>query len=659
MKQHSVLTKYKLSIVNCQLSIILLMVAFFASPLKAQVEIGNQTAPQKFSLLELTTEKIKAGLRLPQLTTDQRNALVANPNDVAKGLTIYNTDTNCVDFWNGTEWISLCSDVITSPAANGINLTTAGLDNQTECLGSAISNIIYSTTGATGATVTGLPGGVTGAWASDAVTISGTPTETGTFNYTVALTGGSGTGTATGTITVNTIPNTPVISGQSSAISGSTGLVYSVSNPVAGATYTWTVTGAGWTPASGTGTSITLTPGTETGTINVVAANGSCTSTAASMNVSIITIPTTLGSGSLTGRICFDIAETEGGTECGTLASRLPNQANFADPATSTQTYTFTALSSPVNNVRFVIQDPEGALLASDPISGTLSASLANGSSVTLTVHFKTNLNSPSATPLIVGRSRTGADKVIINIVYNNGSQDVYVPLTANIQDCACCGAMTTSGTWLQFMCHNLGADQSLDPFTYVAGNADGSGGTLGYLFQWGRPADGHQLRTSGTTATLSGSGTPGNALFIRASSDWTASQNDKLWNSGTEAAPAKTTNDPCPSGYRVPTKTEWSSIFVGGSTFSAAASSATANTWTWTTTNGGGYKIGSALYLPAAGYRSYSAGALQIVGTTGFYWSSTPDDTDAYNLEFSSSTVVQQSYSDRADGLSVRCVRQ
>jgi len=37
------------------------------------------------------------------------------------------------------------------------------------------------------------------------VTISGTPTASGTFNYTVTLTGGCGT-TATGTITVNNFP---------------------------------------------------------------------------------------------------------------------------------------------------------------------------------------------------------------------------------------------------------------------------------------------------------------------------------------------------------------------------------------------------------------------------------------------------------------------
>src|SRR6185436_15158986 len=86
---------------------------------------------------------------------------------------------------------------------NTITLTSAaGTNNQTKCINTAIANITYSTTGATGATFSGLPSGVTGNWAANVVTISGTPTVSGTFNYIVTLTGGCGTVTATGTINV-------------------------------------------------------------------------------------------------------------------------------------------------------------------------------------------------------------------------------------------------------------------------------------------------------------------------------------------------------------------------------------------------------------------------------------------------------------------------
>jgi hypothetical protein len=85
-----------------------------------------------------------------------------------------------------------------------ITLTSApGTDNQTVCVNTAITPITYSTTGATGATFSDLPPGVTGTFLDGNITISGTPTVTGTFNYTVTLTGGCGSvTTATGTIIV-------------------------------------------------------------------------------------------------------------------------------------------------------------------------------------------------------------------------------------------------------------------------------------------------------------------------------------------------------------------------------------------------------------------------------------------------------------------------
>ena len=69
----------------------------------------------------------------------------------------------------------------------------------------AMTNITHTTTGVSGITSSsGLPSGVTAGYSSNTVTISGTPTATGTFNYTVDLTGCSDD--ATGTITVMTPP---------------------------------------------------------------------------------------------------------------------------------------------------------------------------------------------------------------------------------------------------------------------------------------------------------------------------------------------------------------------------------------------------------------------------------------------------------------------
>ncbi len=95
-------------------------------------------------------------------------------------------------------------DVFVTKVCHPITLTSApGTDNQTVYVNTAITPITYSTTGATGATFSDLPAGVTGTFSGGYITISGTPTVAGTFNYTVTLTGGcGGVTTATGTIIV-------------------------------------------------------------------------------------------------------------------------------------------------------------------------------------------------------------------------------------------------------------------------------------------------------------------------------------------------------------------------------------------------------------------------------------------------------------------------
>ena len=88
------------------------------------------------------------------------------------------------------------------------------------CLNNAMAAITYTTTGATGiGTATGLPEGVSAAWSDNTITISGTPTESGTFNYSIPLTGGCGTVNATGTLTV-TAPIVPSFTQVGPFVSG-------------------------------------------------------------------------------------------------------------------------------------------------------------------------------------------------------------------------------------------------------------------------------------------------------------------------------------------------------------------------------------------------------------------------------------------------------
>ena len=79
----------------------------------AQVTIGDGTAPQSFSVLELISGNNK-GLRLPQMSETQRGTMErtqefqAAKTGAAMGLQIFNSTTKCVETWNGSEWISQC-----------------------------------------------------------------------------------------------------------------------------------------------------------------------------------------------------------------------------------------------------------------------------------------------------------------------------------------------------------------------------------------------------------------------------------------------------------------------------------------------------------------------------------------------------------------------
>jgi formylglycine-generating enzyme required for sulfatase activity len=177
---------------------------------------------------------------------------------------------------------------ITVTANNTVSLTSAtNTDAQTLCISTPITNITYSTTGATGATVSGLPTGVSGNWSSNTVTISGTPSVSGTFNYTVTLTGGCGNISTTGSITVTANNTISLTSGSSTqtVCTAITPIVYNTTGAT-GATYSGLPTGvsgdwdnnvvtiSGTPSVSGTfNYTVTLTGGCGT-----VTANGTITS---------------------------------------------------------------------------------------------------------------------------------------------------------------------------------------------------------------------------------------------------------------------------------------------------------------------------------------------------------------------------------------------
>ncbi len=99
---------------------LLLLAAILLVPItmSGQVTIGSGQLPSKQSLLDLkqnadgTSNK---GLHLPRLTTEERDALTsdgtlsAEERKLIRGLSIYNIDTRCYEYWNEESWISLCA----------------------------------------------------------------------------------------------------------------------------------------------------------------------------------------------------------------------------------------------------------------------------------------------------------------------------------------------------------------------------------------------------------------------------------------------------------------------------------------------------------------------------------------------------------------------
>ena len=153
----------------------------------------------------------------------------------------------------------MLSGTITVNANSTINLSSAaGTDAQTICINTPITNITYTIAGGgTGATITagGLPAGVTGSYAGGVFTITGTPTVSGVFNYTVTTLGPCINNSKSGTITVNA--NSTIALSSAAGTDAQTvcintpitNITYAVAGGGTGATIT-----AGGLPAGVTGT---------------------------------------------------------------------------------------------------------------------------------------------------------------------------------------------------------------------------------------------------------------------------------------------------------------------------------------------------------------------------------------------------------------------
>jgi hypothetical protein len=198
--------------------------------------------------------------------------------------------------------------------------------------------------------------------------------------------------------------------------------------------------------------------------------------------------------------------------------------------------------------------------------------------------------------------------------------------------------------TWLN---NNLGA-QYADTENALFNPAQQAKATndlnaYGSLFQWGRKPDGHELilwynsqdgglRYS-TTSTLADEPTM-NSFFIKcinsSTSDWRITPDATLW--ATEAS----ANNPCPIGFRVPTKNEYDAYMQAAGIILYDTNAAWA----------------SNLRMSAAGSCNGSDGIVGSVSKVNFYWSSSASSYINYSIAMGNYTMG------RSVGGSIRCIK-
>ncbi|MCI5138806.1 MAG: hypothetical protein D3922_10410, partial [Candidatus Electrothrix sp. AR1] len=201
-----------------------------------------------------------------------------------------------------------------------------------------------------------------------------------------------------------------------------------------------------------------------------------------------------------------------------------------------------------------------------------------------------------------------------------------------------------TSDTGQVWMDRNLGASR-------VAQSIYDSE-AYGDLYQWGRGQDGHEQRTSGSTVDLSVDDVPGHGDFIVVSGvpgDWRSGQNDTLWQ-GVDG-----TNNPCPSGFRLPTRDEWAAeVAAYGYTPSGL--------------------FASPLKITSGPSRAGYDGSIRTNApgdAISYYWTHTTGTNDGYSQSFAvqlseytlplsteTNETVQYISTFRHGGYSVRCIK-
>lgn len=240
----------------------MLLAGVYLQSVAQGVTIGSSNPPDPSSTLDL--QGSSTGFLVNRMTETQRNA-IANP---AIGLMIYNTTTNCINMWSGSNWMQMCGDcAFTLPVISY---------NSPVCEGSLLQ---LSATNVPGASFqwTG-PNGFSSTLQNPSIPVT-TPADAGVYDLQVTLNGCTANPISL-VVSLNPVPQAPVATANAGCLGGTLQLFAS---NILGATYSWT--GPNGFTSSSQNPTISGFSQVHVGNYSVTATVGGCTSLAGTVNV--------------------------------------------------------------------------------------------------------------------------------------------------------------------------------------------------------------------------------------------------------------------------------------------------------------------------------------------------------------------------------------
>ena len=321
-----------------------------------------------------------------------------------------------------------------------------------------MTDITHASTGAIGiGTATGLPQGVSASWSGNVITISGTPTESGAFNYTIPLSGGCGNLFAMGTITVTPINTVGSASSTPSLCVGT--MLTAITHATTGATGIGTPTGLPpGVSASWSGNTITIsgTPTTNGSFSYMIPLTGGCGNVSAMGTITVTPI-NTAGPASSTPSLCVGVMltsithTTTGATGIGTATGLPPGVS--ASWSGNTITISGTPTASGAFNYTIPLTGGCGSVNATGTIIVTpLNTAGPASATPTLTVNTMltpitiattgaTGIGTPTNLPTEVSANWASNTITISGTPSNTGTFHYTIPLTGG------CGSVNATGT--------------------------------------------------------------------------------------------------------------------------------------------------------------------------------------------------------------------